>query len=76
MWTRCYVISICHQQAYVAICDTGEITLTKQMKYIPDMYKNIPVTTFEAELKFIYPYDKLQHLMEVGTIVLFYFVYS
>lgn len=46
------------------------------MKYIPDTYKNIPVITFEAELKYIYPYDKLQHLMEVGTTVLFYFVYS
>ncbi|VVC36208.1 Hypothetical protein CINCED_3A022077 [Cinara cedri] len=63
-WTRCYVISICHQQANVAFCDTGEMSLTKKFKCIPEKYKSIPVITFEAELKVIYPHGKLQHLIE------------
>lgn len=36
------------------------------------MYKNIPIITFEAELKFMYPHGKLKHLMEVGKIKLYY----
>lgn len=62
---RCYVISIVHQQACVALCDTGEITKTKHLKEIPNEYKNIPAITFEADVKCICPQGKLRHLMEV-----------
>jgi len=64
---RCYVVSILHQQANVAFCETGELTKTKKLKDIPEKYKHIPVITFEAEVKCICPYGKLQHLMEVNS---------
>ncbi|KAL4112570.1 hypothetical protein QTP88_016325 [Uroleucon formosanum] len=63
-WMRCYVVSILHQQANVAFCETGELTKTKKLKDIPEKYKHIPVITFEAEVKCICPYGNLQHLME------------
>ncbi|XP_060870995.1 uncharacterized protein LOC132945306 isoform X4 [Metopolophium dirhodum] len=63
-WMRCYVVSILHHQANVAFCETGELTKTKKLKDIPEKYKHIPVITFEAEVKCICPYGKLQHLME------------
>lgn len=65
---RCYVLSILHQQANVALCDTGEITMTKNLKHIPDRYKSIPVITFEAEVIYICPHGQLRHLMEVDVI--------
>ncbi|XP_050056969.1 uncharacterized protein LOC114132611 isoform X5 [Aphis gossypii] len=63
-WMRCYVISILHNQANVAFCETGEMTKTKKLKDIPEKYKHIPVITFEAEVKCICPYGILKHLME------------
>ncbi|XP_026816248.1 uncharacterized protein LOC113555865 isoform X3 [Rhopalosiphum maidis] len=63
-WMRCYVVSILHHQANVVFCETGEMTKTKKLKNIPEKYKRIPVITFEAEVKCICPYGKLQHLME------------
>lgn len=65
---RCYVVSIVRQQAYVALCDTGEITITNKLKEIPDKYKHIPATTFEAEVRCICPFEKLRHLTEVFNI--------
>lgn len=59
------MVSILHQEANVALCDTGEIIKTKQLKAIPDKYKTIPVMTFEAEVKCVCPYGNLKHLMEV-----------
>lgn len=67
-WVRCYVISILHQEANVALCDTGEITKTKVFKDIPDRFKNIPAITFEAEVLCICSLSKLHHLMEVDII--------
>jgi len=64
---RCYVVSIIHQRANVAFCETGELTKTKKLKDIPEKFKHIPVITFEAEVKCICPYGKLQHLMEVNS---------
>lgn len=66
---RCYVVSILHNQANVAFCETGEMTKTKKLKDIPEKYKHIPVITFEAEVKCICPYGKLQHLMKVNIIL-------
>jgi len=65
---RCYVVSISHRQAKVALCDTGEMTTTLQLKDIPVKYKNIPVFTFEAEVNCICPHGKLRHLMEVDIL--------
>lgn len=65
---RCYVVSILHQQADIAFCDTGEISKTKSLKHIPDRFKNIPVLTFEADVICICPHGKLRHLMEVDLI--------
>ena len=67
---RCYVVSILNHQANVAFCETGEMTKTKKLKDIPEKYKLIPVFTFEAEVKCICPYGKLQHLMEVNSLSL------
>lgn len=66
---RCYVVSILHNQANVAFCETGEMTKTKKLKDIPEKFKHIPVITFEAEVKCICPYGILQHLMEVNIIL-------
>lgn len=65
---RCYVVSILHQEVYVALCDTGEMTKTKNLKDIPNRYKSIPIITFEAEVPCVCPYGKLQHLKEVDLI--------
>lgn len=62
---RCYVLSILHNEANVAFCDTGEIAKAKKLKDISDCYKIIPAITFEAEIQCLYPYGKLKHLMEV-----------
>jgi len=71
-WMRCYVISILHNEANVALCDTGEITKAKVLKNIPDRFKNIPAITFEVEVLCICPLNKLHHLMEVELILLIF----
>ncbi|XP_050543343.1 uncharacterized protein LOC126906674 isoform X2 [Daktulosphaira vitifoliae] len=63
-WVRCYIVSKFQGQAIVALCDTGEITKTKKLKNIPNKYKTIPVTTFQAEVMCICPQGILRHLME------------
>lgn len=68
---RCYVVSITtHRQAYVALCDTGEMTVTKKLKDVPEKFKSIPVLTFQAEVRCICPHEKLRHLVEVDLIIL------
>jgi hypothetical protein len=65
---RCYVVSLLNREAYVALCDTGEMTKTKKLKDIPIRYKSIPVITFEAEVPCVCPNGKLRHLIKVDLI--------